>query len=69
MQQLKIHNFIKPELDKFKELCNFTEEELKYFELKSKRCSDVFISNEMHISISKVALLSKQVRCKIRKVL
>lgn len=69
MKRMKIHNFTKPELDKFRELCNFTDEELKYFNLKAKQVSNVAISIELNICSSKVSALSRTVKHKICTVL
>lgn len=50
MKQLKICDFVKWELDMFREQCNFTEEELTYFNLKAKNKSNVEVAMDMHIS-------------------
>jgi len=65
---MQIHAYTKPELDRFRELCNFTEEEMTYFDMKSKRKSHLEISMAMNISVSKVSLLSASVKRKILKV-
>lgn len=69
MKQLKICDFVKWELDMFKEQCNFTEEELTYFNLKAKNKSNVEVAMDMHISEPKVSILARKVRKKIFKVL
>lgn len=66
---MKIADFVKPELDYFREVCNFTEEENQYFDYKSKDMSNVQIALEMHISEAKVSVLAKKVKTKIKKVL
>ena len=66
---MQIYDFTVPELNKFKELCNFTEDELQYFELRAKKKQNVEISFAMHISDSQVSKLSKRVRSKIIRVL
>ena len=66
---MKLCDFTKPELDKFRELCNFTEDESEYFELKSKDKSNVQIAQVMHISESKVSVLARKVRKKIIRVI
>lgn len=67
MKPLK--KYIEPELDIFRSKCNFTEEELVYFNMKSKDSSDIKISYHMNISCSKVAKLSKLVRDKMENVI
>lgn len=69
MKQLKICDFVKWELDMFRDQCNFTEEELTYFNLKAKNKSNVEVSMAMHISEPKVSILARKVRKKIFKVL
>ena len=64
-----IRDFTKPELDRFRELCNFTEEELEYFNLRAQDKSNTAIAREMYISEPKVSLLARRVKNKIIRVL
>lgn len=64
-----IRDFTKPELDRFRELCNFTDEELMYFNLRAQDKSNTAIAQEMYISEPKVSLLAKRVKSKIIRVL
>lgn len=66
---MKICEFVEWELEKFRNECNFTEEELKYFNLRAKDKSNVQIALEMHISKSKVSVLARKVKKKMLKVL
>ena len=66
---MKICNFIQPELDEFRKLCNFTPEEREYFELKATDMSNVEISMQMNISEAKVSVLAKKVKSKILRVI
>lgn len=66
---LQIRDFTVPELDKFRALCNFTESEGTYFELKAKDKSNIEISMAMNISTAQVSKIAKRVRNKIIKVL
>lgn len=66
---MKIYDFTVPELDKFRTLCNFTPDELQYFELRSKGRSNVQIALEMHVSESQVSKLAKRVKSKIVRVI
>lgn len=66
---MKICDFTKPELDNFRNLCNFTGEELEYFEMKSKDFSNIEIAMAMNISESKVSKLARKVKSKIIRVL
>lgn len=66
---MKICDFTVPELDRFRELCNFTEDERVYFELRAKNKSNVQIAYEMHISESTVSVLARKVKKKILRVI
>ena len=66
---LKIYELTVPELDHFRELCNFDSQELDYFNLRAKRKSNVEISMAMSISVSQVSNLSRRVNRKISKVI
>ena len=66
---MKLCNFTVPELNRFRELCNFTTEEEQYFNLKSKDISNVQIAMEMNVSESKVSILARKVKSKIKRVI
>lgn len=66
---MKIRDFTKPELDRFRELCNFTNDELEYFNLRAKDKSNVEISLTMNISTAQVSKLAKRVKSKLIRVI
>ena len=66
---MKIYDFTVPELNRFRELCNFTPDERQYFDLRAKHYSNFQISLEMNISEGKVSKLAKSVKSKILRVL
>jgi len=66
---MKLCDFTVPELNRFRELCNFTPEELEYFNLRSKDKSNVQIAIEMSISESKVSSLARKVKSKIKRII
>ena len=66
---MKIRDFTVPELNKFRELCNFTDEELWYFNLRSRDKSNVEIALELNVSEAQVSKLAKRVKDKIIRVL
>lgn len=66
---MKIRDFTVPELDKFRQLCNFTEDELQYFNLRSKDKSNVQIALIMHVSEAQVSKLARRVKNKILRIL
>ena len=63
-----LRDYTKVELDRYVELCNFTESELQYFNLKSKDKSNVQISFEMNISERQVSALAKRVKSKMARM-
>lgn len=66
---MKIRDFTVPELDRFRELCNFTDDELMYFNLRSRDKSNVQIAIEMNVSEPQVSKLAKRVKDKMKRVL
>lgn len=66
---MKICDFVEWELQKFRDECNFTEEELCYFNLRAKGKSNVQIAMEMHVSEPKVSILARKVKSKMIRVL
>lgn len=69
MKQMQIYDFTVPELNKFRELCNFSDAELEYFNLRSRHKSNVQISMLMHVSEAQVSKLARKVKDKIKRVL
>ena len=69
MKQLKINEFVEWELQMFRDKCNFSDDELQYFNLKARKKSNVEIALEMNVSESKVSTLAKSVKKKMFKVL
>ena len=66
---MKICDFTVPELNMFRELCNFTDDELAYFNLRAKNKSNVQIAQEMNVSESTVSVLARKVKKKMIRVL
>lgn len=66
---MQIYDFTVPELDKFRELCNFSPQELEYFNLRARHKSNVEISMDMHVSEAQVSKLARKVKDKIIRVL
>ena len=66
---MKIRDFTIPELDRFRALCNFTPDELQYFDLRAKDKSNVQIALEMNVSEPQVSKLAKRVKSKILRVI
>lgn len=66
---MKIRDFTVPELNKFRELCNFTEDELEYFNLRAKDMSNIQIAMKMNVSEPQVSKLAKRVKNKMIRVI
>ena len=65
---MQIYDFTVPELDKLRELCNFSDDELQYFNLRARHKSNTYISIEMSVSESQVSKLAKRVKNKIKRI-
>ena len=65
----QIYDFTTPELDQLRYLCNFSDDELQYFNLRAKHKSNTFISIEMNVSEPQVSKLAKRVRDKIKRII
>lgn len=66
---IQVYDFTVPELEKFRELCNFSDAEMEYFNLRARHKSNVEIAFEMNVSEPQVSKLAKKVRSKIIRVL
>ncbi len=66
---MQIYDFTVPELNRFRELCNFSPQELEYFNLLAKHKSNVEIAFTMHVSESQVSKLARKVKDKIKRVI
>jgi hypothetical protein len=69
MKIQKIRDFTVPELNMFREQCNFTQDEMVYFNLRSRDKSNVQIALEMNVSEAQVSKLAKRVKSKMIRVL
>lgn len=69
MQIPQIYDFTVPELNKFRELCNFSGAELEYFNLRARHKSNVEIALTMHVSEAQVSKLARKVKDKIKRII
>jgi hypothetical protein len=69
LQLKRLSDFVEWELELFRQNCNFSDEELEYFNLRAKNKSHIQISIEMNMSESKISKLAKRVKAKMLKVL
>lgn len=65
----KLRDFVEDELQFFRDKCNFSEEELEYFNLRAKDLQNTNIAYRMNISEAKVYVIAKRVKTKMKKVL
>lgn len=65
----KISKYIEYELNIFRNECNFSDEELIYFNYKAKGWSNIRISTEMNASTATITRLGKSVSSKMNKVI
>lgn len=68
MRNFKISKLTTPELDHYRTLANFTDDEMDYFNMKARDNSNVKIAMDLGFSESKVSDLAKRVKLKMTKV-
>ena len=66
---MQIYDFTIPELEYLISLCNFSDDELTYFNLRAKHKSNTQIAYEMNISESTVSVLASKVKAKLKRIL
>lgn len=66
---MQICDFVEWELQKFRDECNFTDDEMNFFNYRAKNISIEQIAETMNISVGKANKLSRKVKDKILKVL
>lgn len=62
---MTISNFTKPELDYFRDNCNFVNFESNVFEMRASGYTLEYIAEQLHISVDYVRKLSQRVNRKI----
>ena len=67
--RVKIHEFTTEKLNMFRKECNFTDLELKCFNLKAKEYTNVQLMDKLHIRHTTAYNTMKSVRAKITMVL
>ena len=66
---MQIYDFVEPELQYLRDNCNFSDQELEYFNLRAKRKSNVEIAMTMCVSESQVSKLARRVKNKIKRII
>ena len=67
--KIQIYDFVEWELEYFRQNCNFSPQELEYFNLRSKHKSNVEIALTMHVSEGQVSKLARKVKDKIKRTI
>lgn len=65
---MKIYDFTVPELEYFRQTCNFTSDERTLFESRSKGITLEQCAEMMNVSVSTVKRISRRVNNKIIRV-
>ena len=65
---MKIYDFTVPELNYYRDYCNFTEDERVLFEYRAKNIPLETCAEIMNVSISTAKRISKRVNNKITRV-
>ena len=65
---MKIYDFTVPELNYFRDYCNFTEDERVLFEYRAKNIPLETSAEIMNVSLSTAKRISKRVNNKITRV-
>lgn len=66
---MKIKDFVEDELEFFRQKCNFTEQEMIYFNLRAKGKTNLEISLELDVCENTVVNIGRKVKKKMLKVL
>jgi len=66
---MQICDFVERELQMFRNECNFTSEELDFFNYRAKNMTIEQIAELMNISVGKANKLSRKVKDKMKRVL
>ncbi len=66
---MQICDFVECELQMFRRECNFTQEELDFFNYRAKNLTIEQIAELMNISVGKANKLSRKVKDKMKRVL
>ena len=65
---MKLYDFTVPELNYFREYCNFTPEEKELFEYRAKNIPLETCAEIMNVSISTVKRISRRINNKIIRI-
>ena len=65
---MRICDLTVPELNRYRELCNFLDDEMIYFNMKARDKSNVQIAISMSISEAQVSRIAVRVKDKMKRI-
>ena len=65
---MRICDLTVPELNRYRELCNFLDDELIYFNMKARNKSNVQIAMAMSVSDAQLSRIAVRVKDKMRRI-
>lgn len=65
---MQIYDLTVPELEHYRKHCNFLDDELGYFNLKSRGKSNISIALELNVSEAQVSKIAKRVKDKMDRL-
>lgn len=65
---MRICDLTVPELNRYRELCNFLDDEMTYFNMKARDRSNVQIAISMSISEAQVSRIAVRVKDKMKRI-
>ena len=65
---MRICDMTVPELNRYREMCNFLDDELVYFNMKSRNKSNIQIAIQLNVSEVHVSRIANKVRDKMTRI-
>ena len=65
---MRIYELTAPELNRYREKCNFLDDEMIYFEMRSQRKSNIQIAQRLSVSESQVSKIARRVKQKMNRL-
>ena len=65
---MRICDMTVPELNRYREMCNFLDDELIYFNMKSRNKSNIQIAIQLNVSEVQVSRIANKVRDKMTRI-
>lgn len=65
---MRICDLTVPELNRYREMCNFLDDELVYFNLKSRDKSNVQVAMALNVSEAQIPRIAGRVKAKMQRI-